>query len=127
MIRAIGIDAVDLDRIAGLWQRAGERFLQRICTPAEADYCRGRQGAAAAASLAARFAAKEAGMKCLGTGWADGIGFRQFEVVRAPSGAVHLRLHGAAATRAQQLGIEHWHLSLSHTDRVAIAFVVAEG
>jgi holo-[acyl-carrier protein] synthase len=126
VIRAIGTDAVDIARIAGLWQRAGERFLQRICTAAEADYCRGKPGGAAAASLAARFAAKEAGMKCLGTGWADGIGFRQFEVVRAASGAVHLQLHGAAAARAAQLGIARWHLSLSHTDQVALAFVIAE-
>jgi holo-[acyl-carrier protein] synthase len=127
MIRAIGTDACDIARIAGLWQRAGDRFLLRICTPAEADYCRGKHAGAAAASLAARFAAKEAAMKCLGTGWADGIGFRQLEVVRTPSGAVQLQLHGAAATRARQLGIERWHLSLSHSEQLAIAFVVAEG
>jgi holo-[acyl-carrier protein] synthase len=124
MIAAIGVDAVELERIRGLWQRAGERFVQRICTTAEADYCRSR--AQPVASLAARFCAKEAVMKCLGTGWAEGIGFRQIEVVRASSGAVHLALHGAAAQRAQQLGIRRWHLSLTHTDVTATAFVIAE-
>ncbi|MBZ0153212.1 MAG: holo-ACP synthase [Planctomycetes bacterium] len=121
----IGVDSVDIDRIEGLLQRSGARFLARVFTTAEAAYC-GQRGRPAA-SLAVRFAAKEAVMKCLGTGWAQGIGFGDIEVVRAPSGAVAITLHGAAQARALQLGIRRVHLSLSHTDTVATAFAVAEG
>ncbi|MFN6196082.1 MAG: holo-ACP synthase, partial [Planctomycetota bacterium] len=71
--------------------------------------------------------AKEAAMKCLGTGWSAGVGFRDVEVTRNDDGAVGLRLVGAAAARAAALGIERWHVSLTHTDDVATAFVVAEG
>jgi holo-[acyl-carrier protein] synthase len=124
MIVAVGTDAVAIARIARLWQRSGDRFLQRVYTAREADYCRSR--AQPAESLAARFAAKEATLKCLGTGWAAGLGFVQIEVVRDVAGAVRLVLHGAAAARAQALGIRRFHLSLTHTDATAIAFVVAE-
>ncbi|MBL8753851.1 MAG: holo-ACP synthase [Planctomycetes bacterium] len=103
----------------------GERFVARVFTSGEAAYCNSR--ASAAASFAARFAAKEAAMKALGTGWADGIGFRQIEVVRDGHGAVTLQLHDAAARRAQALGITRWHLSLTHTETTATAFVLAEG
>lgn len=124
MILGVGIDTVDVPRIQRLWQRSGERFLARVFTPAEAAYCLTR--AHPAESLAARFAAKEAAMKCLRTGWADGLGFRQVEVVRTAAGAVDLALHGEAATLAQRLGIRRWHLSLTHTATSASAFVLAE-
>ena len=65
-------------------------------------------------------------MKCLGTGWAEGIGFGQIEVQRAASGAVQLQLHGRAEALAHQLGIRRWHLSLTHAESTATAFVVAE-
>jgi holo-[acyl-carrier protein] synthase len=125
MIVSTGVDTIEIERIHALWQRAGERFLQRIFTPAERDYClsRGRP----AASLAARFAAKEAVMKCLGTGWGSGVEFRAIEVVRVPSGAVQIALHGATAEIARLRGIRSIHLSLSHNDHSAIAFAVAEG
>lgn len=124
MIVAIGVDLAPVARFVGLLARASERTYARLCTPHEADYCRSR--ARPAEALAARFAAKEAALKCLGTGWATGLGFAQIEVVRATSGAVSLQLRGAAAERALALGIDRWHLSLSHTEELAAAFVVAE-
>lgn len=124
MIVAIGVDMAPVARFADLLARAAERTYARLCTPHEAAYCRSR--AHPAQALAARFAAKEAVMKCLGTGWASGLGFAQIEVVRAASGAVALQLHGAAAERAAALGIDRWHLSLTHTEALATAFVVAE-
>jgi holo-[acyl-carrier protein] synthase len=124
VIVAIGVDSVELARIEALWQRSGERFLQRCFTAAEAEYCRRR--ARPAESLAARFAAKEAVFKCLGTGWGAGLGWAEIEVVRDDHGAVGLTLHGAATARGAVLGIRHWHLSLTHTATMATAFVVAE-
>lgn len=124
MIVAIGVDVTPVARFTGLLARAPDRTYARLCTAHEADYCRSR--AHPAQALAARFAAKEAVLKCLGTGWASGLGFAQIEVVRAPSGAVSLLLRGAAAERAVALGIDRWHLSLSHTEELATAFVVAE-
>ncbi len=127
MIVAVGVDAVEIARIARLLQEGGERFLARVFCAGETAYCRSRAEGKAAASFAARFAAKEAVMKCLGTGWAAGIGFAQIEVVRTPAGAVQIALHGDAAARAAQLGIRNLHLSLTHTETTATAFVVAEG
>ena len=125
MIVATGVDLVELARIQALLERQGERFLARIYTEAERAYCSPRP--AAAASFAARFAAKEAVMKCLAAGWLDGVAFRQIEVVRQPHGAVGVALHGHAQELARARGIARIHLSLSHTDRQAIAFAVAEG
>jgi holo-[acyl-carrier protein] synthase len=125
VIVAVGVDSVDIARIARLWRHGGERFARRLCTDAELAYCAGRVHAAQ--SLAARFAAKEAVMKCLGTGWGGGVTFRDVEVERTPDGAPALRLHGAEAARAASLGCRRFHLSLTHTDTVATAFVVAEG
>lgn len=124
MIVAIGVDSVAIDRLADLWQRGGDRFARRILTEDELTYCRSR--ANPAESLAARFCAKEAIMKCLGTGWAMGIGFRQIEVRRTADGAVHAALSGAASVRATTLGIRRLHLSLTHTQTTATAFAVAE-
>lgn len=124
MIVGVGVDSVAIARLADLLEAQGERLWRRLCCDAEAAYCRSR--ARPAESLAARFAAKEAAMKCLRTGWADGVGFRDIEVVRDDAGAVSLRLHGAAAARAAALAIARWHVSLTHTDDTATAFVVAE-
>ncbi len=125
MIIHNGVDLVEVRRIADLFARQGERFLARIYTEAERAYC--LRKANPGPSLAARFAAKEAVMKCLGTGWSDGVGFAQIEVVRAPSGAPAIRLTGRAAEVAQAIGIERIHLSLTHTDDSALAFAIAEG
>lgn len=116
---ATGVDLIEIDRIAATLQRYGERFLRRIYTPDEIAYCRGR-----APNLAARFAAKEAVMKSLGTGY-RGVGWRDVEVIRAPSGAPSPRLHGRARQRAERLGVTEIGISLSHSRGFALAFAVA--
>lgn len=124
MIVAIGVDAVEIERIRGLHARSGDRFVQRVFTDDEAAYCKTRGHPAE--SFAARFAAKEAVMKCLGTGWTEGLAFRQIEVQRLPSGDTRLVVTGTALTRANELGIQRWHVSLTHTGLTATAFVIAE-
>lgn len=123
-ILGLGIDLVDLARMARLLERHGEAALARICLEGEVRIA---AGAGRAAHVAGLFAAKEAAMKALGTGWARGVGFRQIEVVRDPSGAPGLRLHGAALARADELGVRRLHLSITHDARAAAAVVVLEG
>ena len=115
-----GVDLIEIPRIAGVLERYGERFLGRIYTPGEIEYCRGRP-----ANLAARFAAKEAAMKALGTG-TRGVSWQDIEVTRQESGAPSLRLYGRAQTRARRIGIIQLSLSLSHSRDYAIAVVVAQ-
>ena len=124
MIIAIGVDSIEIARVHALLERSGGRFERRIFTAAETAYCRGRHRPAE--SFAARFAAKEAVLKCLGTGWASGAGFRQIEVTRRDSGETALTLDGAAAARAAARDILRWHVSLTHTETTATAFVIAE-
>ena len=114
-----GVDFTEIERVAGVLDRYGERFLRRVFTPGEIAYCRGR-----APNLAARFAAKEAVMKCLGTGF-RGVGWRDVEVVRAPSGAPSARLHGRARRRAERLGVTEIAISLSHSREYAMVVAVA--
>ncbi len=114
-----GVDFIEIDRIARVLDRHGERFLRRIFTPGEIAYCRGR-----APNLAARFAAKEAVMKSLGAGFRS-VGWRDVEVVRAPSGAPSARLHGRALRRAQRLGITEIAISLTHSRGFAMVVAVA--
>ncbi len=116
----VGIDVVEIARIAALEQRFGERFLRRVYTRAELAHCAGRP-----ASLAARWAAKEAAAKVLGTGIGD-VSWRDLEVVRDASGQPALRLHGSALARAAGLGLTQFALSLSHTAELAVAIVVAQ-
>ena len=99
-------------------ERYGQRFLDRVYTPGEIAYCRERPP-----NLAARFAAKEATMKALGTG-VRGVGWKDIEVVRHQSGAPAIRLEGRAKTRAEALGVEEISVSLSHSREYAVAFVV---
>lgn len=122
MIVAIGVDSVAIARIERLLN--GGRFAARVFTPSERTYCTGK--ARPAQSFAARFCAKEAVMKCLRTGWGSGVAFADIEVLRQPAGDLTVALRGPAAERAHALGIGRWHLSLTHTDDVATAFVVAE-
>ena len=124
MILGIGIDLVEVSRVAALVERHGGRALRRIFTPAEAAYC----GAAGrpAESFAARFAAKEAFLKALGTGWAQGIGWTDVEVVSQESGAPTLRVAGEARRRLEAMGATRTHLSLTHTGTTAGAFVILE-
>ncbi len=124
MIVAVGVDSVAIARIERLL-RAGDRFARRVFTAAERAYCDGRQRPAE--SYAARFCAKEAVLKCLGTGLAQGLRFAEVEIERAPTGATTVRLHGEAGCLASKLGVRRWHVSLTHTGETATAFVVAEG
>jgi len=113
-----GVDIVELDRIEGVLKRFGRRFLDRIYTLAEQEYCLGR-----VPNLAGRFAAKEAVMKALGTG-IRGVGWKEIEVVRQRGKAPSIRLHGRAAKRAESMGIREMALSISHSRDYAVASVV---
>ncbi|HSH68727.1 MAG TPA: holo-ACP synthase [Deferrisomatales bacterium] len=124
MIVGLGIDVVEIGRIRDLHRRRGDRFCRRVFTPGEVAACLGRADPAPA--LAARFAAKEAGMKALGTGWGEGVGWHDLEVVSAAGRAPRLQLHGGAAVRAAALGAQAFHLSLSHDGGVSAAVVVLE-
>ena len=115
-----GVDIIEIPRVQGVLDRYGDRFQQRVFTPGELAYCRGR-----APNLAARFAAKEATMKALGTG-ARGVSWKDIEVSRAESGAPSIVLHGRAKARAQRLGVQEISLSLSHSREYAVAFVVTQ-
>jgi len=121
----VGVDLIEIERVRDLLGRHPERFPARCFTEAEAAYC--RRGAHAEERFAARFAAKEAVMKALGTGWNHGVNFKDIEVTRRPSGAPGIRLAGAALAVANRLGVEHIALSLSHGRDQAIAFVVFSG
>lgn len=121
MIRSVGVDLVEVDRIRTTVERWGDRFLRRVYTEAEIDYClrRGEKYR----SLAARFAAKEAVMKALGTGWKRGVRWVDIEVVRRPGSAPEIVLHG----QSRDLGRGgRFLVSLSHTHTHAIAVVVVE-
>ena len=115
-----GIDIIEIGRIRRVAETYGQRFIGRIYTDREAAYCRGR-----APQLAARFAAKEAVMKALGTG-VRGVRWRDVEVVRRRGQAPTIRLHGTALARAELLGIDHLAVSLSHSREYAVASVVGE-
>ena len=124
MITGIGIDVIQNDRIRDSIQRFGDRFLNRIYTEAEMEYC--RKCAQPEIHYAARFAAKEAAFKALGTGWAAGVKWRDVEVVRLPSGKPELHLHGEALARATAAGATSFHVSLTHDQLVSCAVVVLE-
>ena len=115
-----GVDIIEIPRIKRVLDRYGQRFLNRVFTPDEIAYCRGR-----APNLAGRFAAKEAAMKALGTG-VRGVSWKDIEVIRADSGAPSLRLHGRAKKRAERLQMREMALSISHSREYAVAFVVAQ-
>jgi holo-[acyl-carrier protein] synthase len=124
MVIGVGTDLMEIARIAHSVDRFGERFLRRVFTPREIEYCRRKKNAAE--SLAARFAAKEAGAKALGTGISRGVGWLELEVTRAPGERPILDLTGRAAARARSLGVAHISLSLTHSRDVALAVVIME-
>jgi holo-[acyl-carrier protein] synthase len=124
MIVGLGIDIAEVDRVKAAIERHGERFLRRIYTDAEIRYCESK--ANKFERFAGRFAAKEAAMKAIGTGWKGGVAWREFEVVREPSGRPTVRFHGKAAEFAQRLGARRASLSISHTEQQAIAQVILE-
>ena len=124
MIVGTGIDITEVPRIAEVIQRYGERFLHRVFTEGEIAYCDSK--ANRVERYAARFAAKEAGMKAIGTGWKHGVRWRDVEVCREPGGRPTITFHGKAAEFAAKLGAKHCALSLSHTAEQAIAQVILE-
>jgi holo-[acyl-carrier protein] synthase len=124
-VLGLGLDVVDLTRLAAVLERHGERFEARICRPGEA-----REALSAERRLhhlGGLFAAKEAVLKALGTGWSQGMGFRQVTVGRDEAGRPTVTLHGAARERASELGVRVVHLSITHDGRTAAAVAVLEG
>ncbi len=124
MIVGTGVDLAEVDRIREAIERHGQRFIERIYTPAEIAYV--ERKANRFERYAARFAAKEAGMKAIGTGWSRGVRWRDFEVANLPSGRPTLQLHGAAAQFADRLGVRNIALSITHTAVQAMAIVILE-
>ena len=125
MIVGLGLDLVETTRFEAALRRHGGRFERRVFTPRELSDCAGRGDRVQ--MLAARFAAKEACLKALGTGWSGGLGFRQVEVARVEGGRPDLRLSGRAEERARALGMRRALVSLTHQPGAAAAVVVLEG
>lgn len=121
----IGIDVVEVERIASAIQRHGEPFLAKIFTPAERTYCESRK--IPAMHYAARFAAKEAVSKALGTGIGKNAGLHDLEIVHDPLGAPRIQLGGAAETFARENGITEIQISLTHAREYAAANAIALG
>ncbi len=124
MIVGTGIDLVEIGRIQLSMDRFGKRFLDRVFTAAEQDYCLRKRKSAE--SFAARFAAKEAGAKALGTGISHGVSWLEIEVARELGGRPTLQFHGRAAEFAARLGAARAALSITHTEALAMASVVLE-
>ncbi|MGE5736062.1 MAG: holo-[acyl-carrier-protein] synthase [Acidobacteriota bacterium] len=124
MIVGTGIDIAEVPRVAEAIERYGRRFLQRIFTEGEIRYCESK--ANRVERYAARFAAKEAGMKALGTGWNHGVRWRDIEVRRQPGGRPTLEFHGKAGEFASNMGVTNIALSLTHTAEEAMAQVILE-
>ena len=116
---SVGVDVIEIERVAAVVERWGERFLRRVYTELELAYCRGR-----IPELAARFAAKEAVTKALGTG-IRGLAWREMEILADPLGKPLVRLHGRALERAARIELTEFAVSLSHSREYAVAMVVA--
>jgi holo-[acyl-carrier protein] synthase len=124
MIVGTGIDLSEVARIRASFERFGERFRNRVFTPLEIAYV--ERKANRFERYAARFAAKEAGMKAIGTGWKRGVTWHDFEVTNLPSGKPTLRFHGVAARVADALKVRNVSLSMTHTAEMAMAQVILE-
>lgn len=122
---AVGIDAAEVGRVSAAIERWGDRFLDRVFTPAERAYCDSRRSRDA--HYAARFAVKEAVSKALGTGLSFGVRWRDVEIVRDPAGPPRVRLAGDAAVHAKRLGVVEILVSITHTRDLALAAAVAVG
>jgi holo-[acyl-carrier protein] synthase len=125
VILGIGLDVVETAKIQELLSAPDQRFEELVFTAAERGDCAARADKVQA--LAARFAAKEACFKALGTGWNQGVSFRQVEVRRRESGVPELHLSGRALERSHELGVARLHVTLTHTGGVAAAAVILEG
>ena len=124
MIVGTGIDITEVGRIAAAIQRHGERFLNRVFTPAEIRYCESKKNKNE--RYAARFAAKEAALKAIGTGWRQGVAWKEIEVRREPGGRPTVHFTGKVQQHAQRLGAKRASLSLTHTEATAMAQVILE-
>ncbi len=124
-IVGIGTDLVAIDRIASAIERFGERFLSRVYTKAEIEQAQAKENVAR--RLAMLFAAKEAAVKAMGTGFRHGIKLHDIETIHLASGKPEITLHGSAAALSAKFGIETVHISLTDDDGIAMAFAVAEG
>ena len=125
MIIGTGVDLAEVPRIRASVERFGSRFTERVFTPAEISYAESK--ANRFERYAARFAAKEAGMKALGTGWRAGVRWRDLEVANVPGGRPTLRLHGVAQEIAARNGVKQISISLTHTAEYGLAYVIFEG
>jgi len=124
MVLGLGSDIIEISRIAASIERFGDRFLHRVFTPGEIAYCSRKKNAAE--SFAARFAAKEAGAKALGTGISHGIAWPEIEVRREASGRPTLHWSGRARLRAETLGVRRTSVTLTHSRELAMAVVIVE-
>jgi holo-[acyl-carrier protein] synthase len=124
MIVGIGVDLCEVDRMEAAIARHGDRFLTRIYTSAERAYCESKLNRME--RFAGRFAAKEAAMKAIGTGWRRGVAWRDFEVARAASGQPVILFHGVARKIADELGVKRALVSITHIKSMAMAQVVLE-
>jgi len=124
MIVGLGVDIAEIDRIEAAMRRHGHSFVERIFTPAEIAYCERHRNQAE--RFAGRFAAKEAAMKALGTGWAHGVRWVDIEVVRERGGKPTLRLSGASLEIAGRLGVKNIALTITHSGNTALALVIFE-
>ena len=125
MIIGTGVDLCEVSRIRQSVERFGEKFVSRIYTEREIAYV--SRKANRFERYAARFAAKEAGMKAIGTGWRHGITWHDFEVTNLGSGKPTLAFHGVAAKVAERLGVKNVSLSMTHTAEMAMAMLILEG
>ena len=124
MIYGIGVDIVEVSRIQKSIEKFGDKFLQKIFLEEEVNFCQSKPNPAM--HFAARFAAKEALSKALGTGFCDEVSPNQIEVVRSENGRVDITLHSETKKKCESLGIKKLNLSISHEKETAVAFVVAE-
>lgn len=125
MIVGLGLDVAEINRIEVAITRHGAAFIERVYTPDEAAYC--ERFKSPFERYAGRFAAKEAAMKALGTGWSHGVRWRDIEVARHPSGKPTLRLEGVARGIADRMGVKSILLTITHSGNLAIAQVIFEG
>jgi len=124
MIAGTGVDIVEIERIRSITVRLKDRFIHRVFTPQEQQYCNQRRDPAP--HFAARFAAKEALFKALGTGWAKGVSWLDCEILRKDSDAPVMVLHREAEKQCKRMGVKRTHISLSHSDQWAVALVILE-
>jgi holo-[acyl-carrier protein] synthase len=125
VIVGLGVDMEEISRLGEAISRHGRRFLERVFTAAEIAYCERHRDSVE--RYAGRFAAKEAAMKALGTGWSKGVRWVDIEVTRPPGSRPTIILHGAARERAERMGMRHVSLSITHTGNLAFAEVIFEG